>query len=106
MRDFEAIPIAPAFWKLRALKDKPVTITRIEPGERVNVATYEVSGEAEITPKLDELGRGLFLATSWFRSSGEKIQMRQDYYLIFGPFSLLALSGPLGAAFEGAMKGD
>jgi hypothetical protein len=26
--------------------------------------------------------------------------MRQDYYLVFGPFSILALSGPLGAAIE------
>lgn len=101
MRDFEATPIAPAFWKLRALPDKPVVVERIDPGERVKVAEYSASREAEIVPKLGELGKGLFLVTSWF-SNGDKTQMRQDYYLIFGPFSILSLSGPLGAAIEGA----
>jgi len=104
MGDYTASAVAPAYWKLRALPDHPVVLTRIQPDGPFESARYEVSDEAQIVPTLEKIGRGLFKATSYYTAANGEIREAQDYVLIFGPYSILALSKPLGSAIEGALK--
>ena len=103
MNDYSATALAPAFWKLRSFPDHPARIERLAPDGPYEVARYGVSMEAEVTPSLEGIGRGLFKVTDYYKVASGEIRERQRYYASAGMFSLVVLSDALGATIEGAL---
>jgi hypothetical protein len=103
MTDYSASALAPAFWKLRSFPDHAARIDRLAPDGPFQVAKYGVSMQADITPDLGGIGRGLFKVTDYYKVANGEIRERQSYYLSSGRFSLVRLSDALGATIEGAL---
>lgn len=103
MKDYSASALAPAFWKLRSFPEHPARIERLAPDVPYQVAEYGVSMEAEVTPALEGIGKGLFKVTDYYKVANGEIRERQSYYASAGRFSLVHLSDALGATIEGAL---
>lgn len=101
MRDFEASPIAVAFWKLHARPGHPAVLYRVNsPATRTEVALFEVDLAADVTPKVDGLPPGLYVARTCYAKADGEIVPVERYYLLSGRFSLFSLSDGLGSAIE------